>query len=292
MKNLVPPSLDSKAVYDDIQRNARSQDKITRLERLKPHVFSRYDDYELNVLQLEMISPSSIIDSEDKKAMESCYNRSSQGYLEGKVVQKILSIQTAQYKNKCPYCGIDKPRTIDHYLPKSNFPEFSIYPPNLIPCCGHCNTRKNDRWLDGQKRMFLNLYYDELPKDEQFIFSSLSFVEELSNPIPLITFELRNSGNINSDLFDIIKNHYRYLGLLKEFSLIVEAEISNIFDKIIHNTNLPRETHKDNLQMEYAMLVRKYGINHWKAAFIMALIQSDEFFERAYLNADRCMRTS
>lgn len=44
---------------------------------------------------------------------------------------------------KCPFCGdIGQVRTLDHYLPKANFPLYSVLPANLVPCCRDCNTDK------------------------------------------------------------------------------------------------------------------------------------------------------
>ncbi|WP_394557660.1 HNH endonuclease [Priestia aryabhattai] len=283
MKNLAPPQLDANKVYQDIRSRSRNEEKKTRLENLEGYVFDRYIQYQSNVQYLENISGSSIVDDKDKKALESCYNRNAKGYLEGEVVAKIIKIQSVQHKNRCPYCGIDKPRTIDHYLPKSFFPEFSIYPPNLIPCCGHCNGKKNDRWIEDDERLFINLYYDELPKDEKFLHTTLIFnTEEKSNLIPTITFSLSNSGNINPVLFKRIESHYEKLGLLVEYSQIVEEEISNIYDKLICNLEISLDLHIDNLKMEHRTIVRKYGVNHWKASFLDGLINCPIFFERIY----------
>lgn len=41
---------------------------------------------------------------------------------------------------KCPFCGgIGRPRNLDHYLPKTYYPQFSIVPLNLVPSCRDCN---------------------------------------------------------------------------------------------------------------------------------------------------------
>lgn len=47
-------------------------------------------------------------------------------------------IKSSDYK--CPYCGgLGEPRNIDHYLPKHAFPQFSVFPKNLVPACRDCN---------------------------------------------------------------------------------------------------------------------------------------------------------
>jgi hypothetical protein len=42
----------------------------------------------------------------------------------------------------CPVCGSDGTGTLDHYLPKAIFPEFSFFSKNLVPACSKCNARK------------------------------------------------------------------------------------------------------------------------------------------------------
>ncbi|WP_122266830.1 HNH endonuclease [Pseudomonas syringae] len=50
----------------------------------------------------------------------------------------------------CPFCGgIGTPRNLDHFLPKSHFPQFSVLPVNLVPSCRDCN-------MDGKSAAFAN----------------------------------------------------------------------------------------------------------------------------------------
>lgn len=270
MKNLIPPTLSANDVYTAIKDRCRSEDKIERLERLEQHVFQRYLAYESIRDELEQITATSITDEEDILALGSCYTRSKTGYLEGYVVSRIISIQNLQHKNKCPYCGIDKPRTIDHYLPKNDFPEFSVLPINLIPCCGHCNSKKNDRWLNHGQRMFINFYYDILPPIK-FLYADINFD---ARSIPIVTFRLVNDGSINSAIFDLIMSHYSHLGLLAEYAEIVDEELDNIRDKIIHDTAFNANDYLSSLQVDLASMIRKYGVNYWKAALYDAIISN------------------
>lgn len=284
MRNLNIPDLDAVDVYTEIRKNSRNTKNLRkrdRLIKLESYVLSRYSEYEKQKLSLEKISDSKITNKLDKKSLESCYNRNSEGYLEGEVVVKILEIQSAQHKNSCPYCGIDKPRTIDHYLPKSEYPEFSIYPPNLIPCCPRCNSKKSDDWRKNGKRIFINYYFDSLP-DEQFLFASLKYEKNNFDKIPLVTFEIKNNGNISKKDFSLIERHFNKLDLLKEYSEYVEEELSNIHDEISHNTHIPKKEHKETLERRAHTFARKYGVNYWKACLYNAVIASEDFFDRIY----------
>lgn len=279
MRQLIPPNLDSVKIYQDIKDKSRTEKK-TRMENLEAYVTERYDEYFSVKERLENIGLSNISVKEDKDALISCYSRSKEGYLEGEVVAKIISVQQIQHKQKCPYCGMDKPRTIDHYLPKSDFPEFAIYPPNLIPCCGYCNMKKKVNWIDNGERVYLNLYYDNIPSDIQYLFFHLEYEGE--DPSPTVHFSLENFGEIDDKLFRRIKNHYTNLNLLEEFSQNVEEELSKIVDQIHYYPNITIDEHKANLERDYNTSVRKYGINFWRSSFLGSIMQSDTFFEKSY----------
>ena len=51
-----------------------------------------------------------------------------------------------------------------------SYPEFSVFPRNLVPSCALCNTRKRDRILEENTdvRVFLHPCYDSIP-DAEFL---------------------------------------------------------------------------------------------------------------------------
>lgn len=275
MKKLIPPTLDAESIYQFIKDNSHSEEKKKKLEHFQSYVFERYLTYDTLKNNLEGITSSTIIDTEDKDALHSCYTRNSKGFLEGAVVTKIIKAQSAQHKQNCPYCGLDKPRTIDHYLPKGKFPEFSVFPPNLIPCCGYCNQKKSSTWLTNGKRHFLNLYFDEIPSDIPFLFAEMEYRE--GELVPSCTFTIENKHNIDHELFELIVQHYTRLQLLNEFSESVEERLSSIQDEIVHNPETIEDI-KDALVRKYHTNVRKFGLNHWESSFLKSLINTPEFF--------------
>lgn len=274
MKKLNLPELNPNDIFEILMNNAKFNEKKDRLRELKEYIFARYSVYQEHSLMLEAISESDIHKEDDKQILHSCYNRNKNGYLEGQIVATIIDIQSVQHKNKCPYCGIDRPRTIDHYLPKSDFPEFSVFPFNLIPCCQYCNGKKNDRWLKNGKRMFLNFYYDEIPQ-YKFLYTNLVFSNTRT---PIITFSIEENANISADLFEIIQEHYINLNLLKEYALSVDEEISSIHDQIIKN-DVSIDQHKEMIKRQLDTSIRKFGVNYWRSSFLDALLDCDEFFE-------------
>ena len=65
--------------------------------------------------------------------------------------------------DECPYCGgVGELGTLDHYLPKSRFPAYSVLPLNLIPACGVCNTGMGSNFPTDPNLQPLHPYLDEV----------------------------------------------------------------------------------------------------------------------------------
>ncbi|WP_116893603.1 HNH endonuclease [Pseudomonas syringae] len=50
--------------------------------------------------------------------------------------------------DECPYCGFPRaPETLDHFLPKERWPEYSIFSDNLVPQCRDCAPIKGVKYF-------------------------------------------------------------------------------------------------------------------------------------------------
>ncbi|CAN7448880.1 hypothetical protein LJR038_004881 [Acidovorax sp. LjRoot38] len=62
-------------------------------------------------------------------------------------------LNTLQGLTACPYCGLQKNITTDHYLPKQHFPQYAVFSLNLVPACTDCqmNGAKGE-WFPGASK--------------------------------------------------------------------------------------------------------------------------------------------
>ncbi|PFH09725.1 hypothetical protein BCF11_2126 [Collimonas sp. PA-H2] len=66
---------------------------------------------------------------------------------------------------ECPYCGYPfTPDTLDHFIPKDEWPEYAFYPNNLVPQCRGCMPTKGANYFcntEGTAK-YLHPFYSDL----------------------------------------------------------------------------------------------------------------------------------
>ena len=174
---------------------------------LKERVFERYNFYTQNKNNLNAIRPVNVIGEDEKKLLENSYQNSS---IFKKVKQQLLENIPAGRTGMCPFCMISEPTTFDHYFSESEYPEYIIFAPNLVPCCSQCNSIKGNRLFSENQRArkIIHFYYDNLPQIQY-----LKAVFKVDNKIPHVSFSLKFEHE--SETTAIIANHFDTLHLLK-----------------------------------------------------------------------------
>lgn len=109
--------------------------------------------------------------------------------------------------------------TLDHYLPKEQCPEFSIFPKNLVPSCAVCNTRKRDKILEvgTDVRMFLHPCFDTIQEVEFLVVRTRMEADALVLPYRLTRPEgmtVRTFRHLQSHFAELdLADRYRRMGL-------------------------------------------------------------------------------
>lgn len=74
-------------------------------------------------------------------------------------------IMSAPVHGTCPLCGIGTVNTLDHYLPKTHFPVFSVTPNNLVPVCNWCQGEKSEYYPKTKGGQLLHPYFDNVDNE-------------------------------------------------------------------------------------------------------------------------------
>lgn len=237
---------------------------------LKERVFERYNFYTQNKNNLNAIRPVNIIGEDEKKLLENSYQNSS---IFKKVKQQLFENIPAGRTGMCPFCMISEPTTFDHYFSESEYPEYIIFAPNLVPCCSQCNSIKGNRLFSENQRArkIIHFYYDSLPQIQY-----LKAVFKVDNKIPKVSFSLEFENE--SEIATIIANHFDTLHLFERYKKqsndIVSTECEIIKDQLKSGGTV--EECAEILKIRANVFQKVNGLNYWKTCIYMAMSESQE----------------
>jgi transcription elongation factor Elf1 len=176
----------------------------------------------------------------------------------------------------CPFCGHRDVSTLDHVLPKADYPIFAVTPLNLVGSCGDCNKLKLAAVPSCASDTLLHPYFDAA-SDRQWLSARV-----VAGPTAAVTFYVLQVAQFNASLNARIAHQFRFLGLARLYSSQAAREIAGI------RANLKR--HHDSgglaavrLELRHQFESRQASqINSWQTATYQALSQSDWFCDGGF----------
>ena len=185
---------------------------------------------------------------------------------------QVLNVIRAHDLDFCPSCGEDGfPRTLDHYLPKEEYPEFSILSVNLAPMCDSCQGAKGTRTLnDHGEKIYLHPYYNSIVGlqvlkariEGQFgrgTTSTLLVNEDLPADIKRICISHSDELKLKNRYSRYFRSQYiRLLRLVKELRTDEELELPSIRSCIA--------LFKRNARLK--------GLNSWDHVFYSSVLEN------------------
>lgn len=274
MKNLTLPDVNNIDLWKRIVSN-KHLDPRRRLLAIENSIKDRYQTYITNKDALSTIKPSTdTAITGNKNDLISCYGNNVNFV---PIKKQLLSLS-----HKCPYCCINRPNTLDHYFDKSEYPEFSVFVPNLIPCCSACNGTKSTYVFGSNgERIFLHYYYDDIP-NYQFVFIRFNLG---SDGIPVFRAYLEFEEQ--TSLTDVIERHFSNLSLLSKYEDCVKDRLPVLLSQIDSYKNMmPANTIKEILAVQYKSFLETNGANYWETCIYEGLSNSPSFLDQ-YLTQEK-----
>ena len=176
-------------------------------------------------------------------------------------------------ESTCPYCNFVEQWEHDHYLPRSVFPEFTLYPNNLIPICKHCNGKKLALYQRNGSRLFKHLF-TELNGVVGFLDATVSYDPRLT-----IEYNLRQAAALSDPQYEVLTLHFQKLDLADRYA----RQASTVLAKLVRqfrtprNLALGRNALRQRLIQMAADRAAALPPNHWETVLMDALAASDEF---------------
>lgn len=276
MRNLNEYNGNSSDFLDEVissKRNSQQDPNYKqRINVLAPTIKVLFNNFETahNAKNHISLVPNGYV-NQDKTDLINLYTSGNSRLV--KLKNSITTVLDNRAMNTCQYCTIGPVGSLDHIIPKDEFPEFSVNPKNLIPSCTTCNSHKSENWKENNKTIFLNLYTDILPT-EQYLFVDL--VVSPNNIQP--RFELRNHNNIDADFFILLESHYTKLHLLERYkkeSYKIISELTNLI--IASKTVLVQNQIREIVIAKIHEDKNIFGKNYFKSILEDALINNDDY---------------
>nr|WP_314399591.1 HNH endonuclease [Pseudomonas lundensis] len=173
----------------------------------------------------------------------------------------------------CPTCGgIGQPRTLDHYLPKANYPKLAIVPHNLIPACRDCNTDKRNPLVDHPHQQLLHPYLDKRKFfEERWISVSVTHTAPCT-----ITYSVNPPENWSEEDKARAANHFDLFGIARRYSIQAGTEVGFLMDMhTLYFTRQPLGAFADFLRS--AASADDLLVNGWKKVLYEALADDPWF---------------
>lgn len=268
MHNLLPYPGDTFSLYEEVVANKNSGPDKTLLTNSKELIKDYYNEYDLQFAYntLDTIQAKRV-NGQLHTALYNLYDYNSKTVR--KIRSALIDLNPKTVSGICQHCGFNSSDTMDHILPRSIYPEYSVNARNLIPSCTDCNRRKNASDI-------LNLYTDILPQIEYLFMDVLAdgdtidFVFRLDN----------NNGFVNATLFDRITRHYSKLDLFERMKIKAQSEFRGFIISINQWYKLSGKEQITNVVMDSLTKLREaYGFNYWKVAFYKGLVNSTVFWD-------------
>lgn len=175
--------------------------------------------------------------------------------------------------NICPYCTINSVKTIDHYLPKSEYPSYSITPVNLVPSCTDCNFEKKLSYPTTSNNQTFHPYFDKVDNE-------LWIKAELMHTTPLsFQFEVIRPGDWDELTFDRAKSHFKSYNINQLFSNEANRELRGMQEKWNSLFIKDRSEFKAYLEEIYSSCRNGLGLIDWKTLMYQELSTNEWFLE-------------
>lgn len=269
MIRLAPPVRDFEQDYRNVVGTRTAPVRLT-LDSASRRVFRAYGQYADHTGNAAFLSPIKWRLPGRSGALFSNYDVLRGSALYG----ELLAIGGA----RCPMCGFGEISTLDHYLPRAEFPEFAILALNLVPACGRCNQLKGTHVGLEPGLQFLHPFFDWLA-----VVPILGCKFSVRAGSALIEFRIRRTHRVADNVLSRVRFQFSRLRLANRFRAEALAEIGERRTTFSQYASAKGPVGlRDYLRTESRGYVAAHGPNHWKSALYRSLARNNVFLSGGY----------
>ncbi|WP_152184548.1 HNH endonuclease [Sulfurimonas indica] len=188
-----------------------------------------------------------------------------------KIYDKLMGLAPL---DRCPFCGIGRVKTLDHYLPETKFPTFSVLPYNLVASCRDCNIGKSTHFASTQNTQTIHPYYDDYTH-EQWLYA------KVLESIPVsIEFYVNPPSHWDQVDKDRVQEHFKSYELAERFSIEASNALADLREEFILYKSSPSIIQKE-LKKKAKVYESRYK-NSFETAMYQALYKSQWYCNGGY----------
>ena len=279
MRKLDKPSESPELVFRTCISRVRNAELKEKLEQCENEVIAKTNEFEQKVVTANLHTMAvsdnvaGIISS--KEMMKVYTNRMVPQKSPGReLYNKLIS---SPLHGRCPLCAQRVVSTLDHHLPKSQFPALVVSPINLIPSCQDCNKIKSDNVPVTGDEETLHPYFDDVEVD---VWLKCRIIEK--SP-PSLTFYADPPPDWSASLSGRVKYHFIVLKLADLYISHASEELVSIYYSLkqIHDAGGGRSEVKKHLN-DVAISKSNVYKNSWQTAMYTALAENEWFCDGGF----------
>ncbi|MCX8793812.1 hypothetical protein NOK90_23940 [Vibrio parahaemolyticus] len=265
--------------YRDWLNLATSSKKsnVAKLEAIEDLLYSRYCCYDSIIINYSLGLSNSELKEHSDLLIE-YYNKPPLS-----LNKKLKDRRVNHGLNECPFCGNPSPPdTLDHFVPKNYWPEFSIFPNNLVPQCRGCAPTKGDKFYcsNDNLAMFIHPIYSDLMSKVEFKFY-IDFNEENNKETIDVKFSIPSDLDNQEESKKRITSHIKSLRIKQRSIVFAQRNIrhwKNLLKKgdFDISTVLNSRVSERNIEKVY---------QNWESALYKCILGNEVFLN--YLNSLR-----
>ena len=191
--------------------------------------------------------------------------------------RKVYSsiVLRATYR-RCPYCGIVGVRSLDHYLPKSLFPAYSVTPNNLVPSCSHCQTEKGDYFPEREEEQIIHPYFDNF-SDYTWLLAEIVW-----SKVPVFMYSVSSQAGLTPMVQQRLEFHMKKLDLHNLFSNHAASEMAGertVLEMVLNDSGVTSVIGYLQFALAKAKSINK---NSWQSAMYQAALSDPNFYNGGF----------
>lgn len=274
MRYQIAAGLDFESYFTKI---INAKHSVTRLllRTARPRVVERCQEYMAALTSLDPLLP---IDwpKPTQIALEACYGKTIPLSELKEAILGALRAQSEINLVRCACCMLNEPQTWDHYLPKSKYPEYSVFHKNLVYICFGCNHRKSDD-SDDDELIYCHPYYT-VHRTEVLLHCNAG----VRNGSLVLRYYCANENQPVAA--DIAQRHLELLDLDRRFQLEAGSLVASLIGelRLTFPHGVSEELLRTILRGRYNFSRENLGSNAWDSRLWHGLSSCPQFLE--YVN--------